>query len=303
MKKFKDFVKSKKSGVSRIPHPHEMYVAVIHHGSHSQVRDKSSSKRSSSKKKKVTEETKYDDIDEIFDSLTRNAHGISDYNTEPLMRQLAAHPSIDTDNNPYADQFKNYTSSSYNMNNSLYEHHLRGMYGDDGYHPDMLKHVLLRGKMNLPRMDHAVHYGSAPNDLTVFSGLKWQPPKIIGGKPNKIFLPSFTSTSLNAGITSDFMNQRPVNVGERQILNQHLAQFHVPSGTPIGVPGHGFSENSHEHEAILARGLVTRWEEPEIRTSVDYDPILKKEYETRVHVHPVHIEDVAVHPRNFKPIT
>lgn len=48
MKKFKDFIKVEKSKTSRIPQPHEMYVAVIHHGSHSRV----SNSKSSTKKKK-----------------------------------------------------------------------------------------------------------------------------------------------------------------------------------------------------------------------------------------------------------
>lgn len=174
-------------------------------------------------------------------------------------------------NHPQRDQILSYTNHSRDFNSELYQKHARG---ESPKFPRFFGNDTAK-KVNA--LDKSLNSGKTPAKMTVFSGVKFHPGIAASKHPeNKLFLPAFTSTSVDpkraVGFASGFQRDSDtprtdwVPNDEPEAADKHVIAFHLPEGHP-GLHVQGVSRHKDEHEFILPR--QTSWSlghEPEIRS-------------------------------------
>lgn len=132
-----------------------------------------------------------------------------------------------------------YTKSSRHLNAKLYEHHMEGW--------DTPKTAAGRDHGTFHTTKEIDKATSVPldHDLHVHTGVRFHPGEVAAKHPEgHVHLPAFTSTSINAGVASDFTY--PVN-GENHVLHVHMK-----AGDKGRYVGH-VSHHQHEKEFVLPR--------------------------------------------------
>lgn len=177
---------------------------------------------------------------------------------EEVGEELEKHHNVQ--NNPHFDTLFNYTKSSYDLNDHLYNTHVKGssLYGDH-----TTEHV--KG-LHIGSMDAALDHHELHTPLTVFSGVKFHPGAAAAKDPNgRIFLPSYTSTSVDPSMAAGFAKWFQKGSTEQQSYSgetdQHVLKIHLKPGQK-GVYMGSRSRHKSENEFIMPR-----------RTSMQVHPV------------------------------
>lgn len=187
---------------------------------------------------------------------TPNHHG-TDY-LQPNYTNEQAKNAKDLLNNVNADDnyhkiIHSYTTNSYNLNNTLIQHHRSGTNP-----PKIIKSHLdddENSEIDTELMDHLIKSHKLPRDMTVYSGLHFHPNEHKGKIAH---VPSYMSTSLSPHVAKDFGKEwqstyhdghETQSIGVKNILRLHLPKGHEHLFTDNGslFPGQG--------ELILPRGM------------------------------------------------
>ena len=184
---------------------------------------------------------------------------IPHYNDEQA-KHIRALISNTNDSHPdYEDIVPKYTSNSYNLNNTLLQHHRNGTphprhiashfdfddEDDDSYKPLIDTHA----------MDELINSHRLPHDMTVYFGLHFHPNEHRGKIAH---LPAYLSTSISPHVAKDFGNTWDMSGHDgnnyKTIKTKNILRLHLPKGHP-----HLFNDNASlfpgQGELILPRGM------------------------------------------------
>lgn len=140
-----------------------------------------------------------------------------------------------------------------------------------------LNHSLLAGEKpsdQALKLDHALNHRATPDDMVVYSGISSNhAAKVVAN--DVVHHPSFLSTSLDLNTAATFSHSQGSN---------HILKIHVPQGHRGAYIGEMNSNNAHEREFLLPRGLKLRFHR-------DKEQILKRgEGNADIHIHHATIE-------------
>jgi len=122
---------------------------------------------------------------------------------------------------------------------------------------------------NVTHLDRATNKFQVPSGgLTTFSGLQSDPSEAAAKHPeNKLFLPSYTSTTINPTVTERFAKGLKPSP-ETEI--RHIMKFRFPEGMNAGTYVSSMSHHPTEYEFLTRRGMSVRLHpEPEV---IPYKP-------------------------------
>lgn len=190
-----------------------------------------------------------------------------------------------------------YTQSSSELNQYLFDNHNNGIENDEKY--DIF---------HLPTLDEATNFHKIPDAMTVMSGVKFHPGEEAAKNPhNRIYLPAFTSTSIDKTIPHHFYKDHPLQFNEiqRNILKnssieaynpkpaeRHILHIHLPKGHP-GAYVEGHSNFNGEFEMLLPRNLSLQVDPKPISMEYKGQDFGKHGISNKIHIwnsHPVNIE-------------
>ena len=187
-----------------------------------------------------------------------SGHVYPEYNDEQAKHARTLSQNT-KDDDEYHSIISPYTSNSYNLNNTLFKHHLTGT-----QHPRIIKSHLDYStdedeedgsEIDTELMDHLISSHRLPHDMTVYTGLHLHPNQHRG----RIYIhPSYMSTSLSPHVAKDF--GKPWEMGysdddgykEKKIKN--ILRINLPKGHE-----HLFTDNGSifpgQGELILPKGM------------------------------------------------
>lgn len=177
-------------------------------------------------------------------------HDMHMHMTHLMLSDLHSKSSLDdTDTNA----IYNHTVSSRETNDALWRRHTET---DPAWAPDLPKSV--------PHLDKALKKFKVPvGGLTTFSGLQSDPSESAKKHPeNKLFLPSYTSTTINPPVTYGF--SKIINPDEDTEV-RHIMKFKFPEGMNVGSYISSMSDHPTEYEFLTRRGMSVHLNpEPEV---------------------------------------
>lgn len=143
-----------------------------------------------------------------------------------------------------------YTSNSYKLNQTLFEHHIKGT-----QHPRILKSNSEEDSdIDTEMMDHLIRTHKLPKEMTVYSGLHTHPNEYRG----RIYVhPAYMSTSLSPHVAKDFGKDMYMGHSDgkeyKESRIRNILRLHLPKGQE-----HLFTDNGSvfpgQGELILPRG-------------------------------------------------
>lgn len=143
-----------------------------------------------------------------------------------------------------------YTTNSHNLNNTLFDHHIRGT-----THPRIIKaNGEEDSEIDTELMDHLIKSHKLPSETTVYSGMHFHPNEHRG----RIYThPAYMSTSLSPHVAKDFGKNMEMGYSDgnqyKTVNVKNILRLHLPKGQK-----HLFTDNGSffpgQGELILPRG-------------------------------------------------
>lgn len=162
------------------------------------------------------------------------------------------------DSSDYHSIVQPYTSNSYNLNNTIIQHHKNGT-----MHPRIIKSHLDYddsdeedgSEIDTHLLDHLISSHRLPRGMTVYSGLHFHPNDHRGKIAH---VPSYMSTSLSPHVAKDFGKSWEITHHDGSELKttkvKNILRLHLPKGHE-----HLFTDNGSifpgQGELILPRGM------------------------------------------------
>lgn len=154
----------------------------------------------------------------------------------------------------HADALRDYTESSRDTNDMLWEHH----HNNKGkpYIPDQ-EDIEGDGGSHIHHLDNAIKSKLTPKPMTVYSGTKHD-PRHMQKSGGMVHHPAYLSTSLDHKIAKNFAKmhgEEDVPDGDED-QHHHILKINVPKGHPHAYLENGITTNTNEeHEVLLPRAL------------------------------------------------
>jgi hypothetical protein len=174
------------------------------------------------------------------------------YQTHKILSSL--HPKNILDHEEHGSIY-DYTVESHPTNQSLWNRH-----NEPEWSPGLPK--------NVPLLDRALGKFKVPSGgLTTFSGLRSDPSESAKKHPeNKLFLPAYTSTTINPQISHSFARRKTQDDTEVK----HIMKFKFPEEMNAGAYVGHFAHHPREYEFLTRRGMSVHLDpEPEV---IPYKP-------------------------------
>ena len=190
-----------------------------------------------------------------------NYHGssyvIPEYTDEQAKNARTLSENVNDSDSRYSSIIHPYTSNSYNLNNTLIQHHRSSTKPPRiiKSHLDFYEDEEDGSEIDIHDMDHLIASHSLPHEMTVYSGLHFHPNEHRG----KIaVVPSYLSTSVSPHVAKDFgkkWEQISHNGKSMKTINvKNILRLHLPKGYP-----YLFTDNESlfpgQGELILPRGM------------------------------------------------
>ncbi len=176
-------------------------------------------------------------------------HHLAD--THKVLSSLYSHYTLGVVDRDEYDAINEHTADSLPMNSSLWRRHNE---------PEWSSGI---GK-NVPILDRALGRFKVPSGgLTTFHGLQSDPSESAKKHPeNKLFLPAYTSTTLDPAQTEGFTRAiKP----DRDTEVRHIMKFKFPEGMNSGAYIDAISHHQSEMEFLTRRGMSVHLNpEPEV---------------------------------------
>lgn len=179
---------------------------------------------------------------------------------DTLNRLLERHYHPGTQRTAKQYKFHTYTGSgSYFINHLLIAKHLGIPYDkdlEDAFTEDKVKE-----KLDFTDESMEKYKKPAPSSFYVYTGVGagLNIDKHRENRSNRMYLPAFTSTSLDPNVAKGFSVR---NDDKRQKEHREVVRLHIPEGsthgTYLGSAGLG-STTEHEHEFLLDRGHIIQF--------------------------------------------
>lgn len=182
------------------------------------------------------------------------------------------------EDNPHHEAINSYTRDSTGTNNRLFREHATGTQSKSHF---------------VDLMDHVTNSHKLPEDLHVYSGVKFNPDELASKHPDRhVHLPAFTSTSIQKEVAQGFANDTTHHEDEHEFTHHHIIHFHLKKGQKgifVGTnPDHDrdnqLSEHPEEHEFILPRNT-------KIHIHPEHDTYDDNNESRTYHVHHAHVVD------------
>lgn len=188
--------------------------------------------------------------------LSGNVSGDHIHQTHKILSKLYDYYNLGRIDREEYDAINEHTADSQPLNSSLWERHNE---------PQWSKGL----PKNVPILDRSLGKFTVPaGGLTTFHGLQTDPSEPARQHPeNKLFLPAYTSTSINPAETEGFARAiKP----DRDTEVKHIMKFKFPEGMNAGAYIDSISHHQSELEFLTRRGMSVHLEpEPEI---IPYKP-------------------------------
>lgn len=184
-------------------------------------------------------------------------HVDSNFTDEQAKNARALSSNTNDDHEDYHAIITPYTQNSYNLNNTLYSHHIKGI-----QHPRIIKSHLDYesdedeedgSEIDVEKLDRLISSHRLPHAMTVYTGMHFHPNEHRG----RIHInPPYMSTSLSPNIAKDFgkwYETHQSHDGEyKQVKIKNILRLHLPKGHE-----HVFTDNGSifpgQGELILPR--------------------------------------------------
>jgi hypothetical protein len=173
------------------------------------------------------------------------------YHTHKVLSRLYDHYNLGRIDRDEYDAINEHTADSQPLNSSLWERHNEPQWSQGL--PE-----------NVPTLDRALSRFKVPTGgLTTFHGLQKDPSTFATKHPdNKLFLPSYTSTSISPTETEGF--SRAIKP-DRDTEVRHFMKFKFPEGMHSGAYIDAISHHQSEMEFLTRRGMSVHLDtEPEV---------------------------------------
>ena len=147
----------------------------------------------------------------------------------------------------YFDYIPKYTSNSYNLNNTLWHHHIFG-----GEHPEEIEANDEEDSIiHVPSFDNLINHHRLPHEMTIYSGLHFHPNDHRG---KIVVVPSYMSTSLSPHVAKDFGKPFSRSFDDDTPNIKNILRLHLPKNHPAL-----FADNASlfpgQGELILPRNM------------------------------------------------
>lgn len=178
--------------------------------------------------------------------------------------------------NPHHEAVNSYTRDSTGTNNRLFREHATNTPSKSSF-------------VNL--MDHVTTTHKIPEDMHVYSGVKFNPDELASKHVDRhIHLPAFSSTSIRKDVAQGFANDTTHHEDEHGFSHHHIIHFHLKKGqhgmfvgsNPNVGRDEQLSEHPEEHEFILPRNI-------KIHIHPKHDTYDSNDESRTYHVHHAHI--------------
>ncbi len=198
------------------------------------------------------------------------------HNMDILNRSLERHYHPGTQRTAKQYKFHVYTGSgSYFINHLLIARHLGNPY--DKEYGDTFSEDKVKEKLDFTDEAMEKYKKPAPHSFHIYTGVGagLNIDKHRNNRSDRMYLPAFTSTSLDPNIAKAFSvrNDNKLEKDHREVVRLHIPEGST-HGTYLGSAGLG-STTEHEHEFLLDRGHIIQFMgEPRYTPSYQGDKIL-----------------------------